>query len=249
MADAALLQEWDVITVSQLFSTNDLTGMLDRAENSALTERLQQYPRLRHKLHFLRTQLRNNSFIDKTSVAVTTLALLFRKDQNISQQVKKLLRHNLHLFIKLPPAFSTRERDGVYVPEQQTFKDAFRVLSLPFMSSRTKETAFQILNRTVWKNNKGFKSGLCVSPQCFRCDDIETMEHLLYMCPNYAEKLWAEFRHMLTQTKTQFSHEYTARIELTPKEIVFNKPHLAILLRISDKLVRCSILHSSCSRN
>jgi hypothetical protein len=29
-AEAALLQEWDVIVVSQLFSTNDLTGMLDR---------------------------------------------------------------------------------------------------------------------------------------------------------------------------------------------------------------------------
>jgi hypothetical protein len=68
------------------------------------------------------------------------------------------------------------------------------------------------------------------------------MEHLLYMCPNYAEKLWAEFGYLLTQTITQFTNEYTARIELTLKEIIFNKPHQAILLCISDKLVRCSIL-------
>ncbi len=47
---------------------------------------------------------------------------------------------------------------------------------------------------------------------------------------------------MLTQTITQFTREYTARIELTPKEIVFNKLHPAILLRIPDKLVRYSIL-------
>ncbi len=47
---------------------------------------------------------------------------------------------------------------------------------------------------------------------------------------------------MLTQTITQFTNEYTARIELTPKEIMYNKPHPAILLRVSDKLVRYSIL-------
>ncbi len=40
----------------------------------------------------------------------------------------------------------------------------------------------------------------------------------------------------------RFSNEYTARIELAPKEIIFNKPHPAILLRISDKLVCHSIL-------
>jgi hypothetical protein len=68
------------------------------------------------------------------------------------------------------------------------------------------------------------------------------MEHLLYLCPNYAEKLLAEFGHTLTQTIMQFTNEYTARIELTPKEIIFNKPHPTILLRISDKLVRYSIL-------
>jgi hypothetical protein len=144
--------------------------------------------------------------------------------------------------MKIPPAFSTRERDGVYVPERQTFKDAYCVLALPFLSSKTKETAFQILNRTIWTNNKAYKSGMCTSPLCFRCDEIETMEHLLYLCPNYAEKVWSEFGCMLTRTITQFSNEYTARIELTPKEIVFNKPHPAIMLRISDQLVRQSIL-------
>jgi hypothetical protein len=137
---------------------------------------------------------------------------------------------------------STRERDGVYVPEWQTFKDAFRVLSLPFMSSKTRETAFQILNRTIWTNNKAFKSGMCTSPQCFRCDEIETMKHLLCLCPNYAEKIWFEFGHLLTRTITQFSNEYTARIERTQKEIILNKPHPAIMLRISDPLVRNSIL-------
>jgi hypothetical protein len=110
------------------------------------------------------------------------------------------------------------------------------------MSSKTKEVAFQILNRTVWTNNKSFKSGLSDSPRCLRCEEVETMEHLLYLCPNYAEKLWAEFGLALTQSIAQFTQEYTARIELTPKEIVYNKPHPAILLRIPDKLTQYCIL-------
>jgi hypothetical protein len=240
--EGRVLQEWDVIVVSQLFGINELTGKLDRSENLMLAQRLLHLPLLRHKLQLLRNKLLTKNFTDKMSIAVTTLALLFRKDQNISQKLKKTFKCNLHASMKTPPAFGTRERDGVYVPERQTFKDAYHVLSLPFLSSKTKETAFQILNRTIWTNNKAFKSGLCASPLCLRCDEIETMEHLIYLCPNYAEQVWAILGQMLTRTVTQFSNEYTARIELTPKEIIFNKPHPAILLRIPDQLTRQSIL-------
>ena len=80
------------------------------------------------------------------------------------------------------------------------------------------------------------------SPQCYHCDEVETMEHLLYQCPNYAEALWEEFGLTLTDTISQYSNEYTARIELSPKEIVYYKPHPAILLRLSDKLVRNTVL-------
>ena len=68
------------------------------------------------------------------------------------------------------------------------------------------------------------------------------MEHLLYLCPNYAEKIWEEFGLTLTETVIQYSNELTARKEFSPKEIIYNKPHPAILLRISDKLVRKTIL-------
>ena len=68
------------------------------------------------------------------------------------------------------------------------------------------------------------------------------MEHLLYLCPSYSEGLWVEFGRALTQTITQYTNEYTARIELTPKEIIYNKPHPTILLRLTDKLVRFCVL-------
>jgi hypothetical protein len=88
-AEVELLRAWDVIVVSQLFNTNDLTRMLDRSENDVLANRLQHYPLLRHKLCLLSAQLLSNNFLDKTSVGVSTLTLLFRKDQDISQKYKK----------------------------------------------------------------------------------------------------------------------------------------------------------------
>jgi hypothetical protein len=64
----------------------------------------------------------------------------------------------------------------------------------------------------------------------------------IYYIWEYAEKLWAEFGLALTHSIAQFTQEYTARIELTPKEIIYNKPHPAILLRIPDKLTQFCIL-------
>jgi hypothetical protein len=110
--EGRVLQEWDVIIVSQLFGTNELTDMMDRTENTVLTHRLRQYPLLRHKIQLLRTQLLTKSFIDKTSVAVTTLALLLRKDQNISQKLKKIIRHNLLMSMKIPLLLAHRKGMG-----------------------------------------------------------------------------------------------------------------------------------------
>jgi hypothetical protein len=103
--EGRVLREWDVVVVSQLFGINQLTGMLDKTENLMLTQRLRQFPLLQHKLQLLRNQLLTKNFLDKTSVAVTTLALLFRKDQNISQKLKKIVKHNLHMTMKIPPRF------------------------------------------------------------------------------------------------------------------------------------------------
>jgi hypothetical protein len=52
--EGRVLQEWDVVVVSQLFGINELTGMLDKTENLVLTQRLRRFPLLQHKLQVLR---------------------------------------------------------------------------------------------------------------------------------------------------------------------------------------------------
>jgi hypothetical protein len=51
-------------------------------------------------------------------------------------------------------------------PSLRTFRNAYKVLHLPFLSFKTRETAFQVLNRTVWTNNKTFKSKMRLDPDC-----------------------------------------------------------------------------------
>jgi hypothetical protein len=68
------------------------------------------------------------------------------------------------------------------------------------------------------------------------------MELFLYTCPNCSENLQLEIGQSLTSFRTQYANEYTARIEITPKEIIFNKPHAAILLRVNYKQVRNIVL-------
>jgi hypothetical protein len=73
---------------------------------------------------------------------------------------------------------------------------------------------------------------------CFRCDEVETMEHLLYGCDNYSAKIWALAGRVLTLSLSRHSGDFIPRIDLTPLEIVFNKPHPSFLLHVPDCTTR-----------
>jgi hypothetical protein len=67
------------------------------------------------------------------------------------------------------------------------FSTPYKVISLAFLPSKTKETTFQTLNSTILTCNKAFKSGMAPDPTS--CKEPETMEHLLYACENYSAKI------------------------------------------------------------
>jgi hypothetical protein len=73
---------------------------------------------------------------------------------------------------------------------------------------------------------------MATEPTCFRCEEVETMEHLLYGCENYSAKVWAMAGKVLTLSLSRHSGDFIPRIDLTPLEIVFNKPHPSILLDV-----------------
>ena len=80
-------------------------------------------------------------------------------------------------------------------------------------------------------------------PSCAKCDQIETMEHLIHQCEHYSELIWSEFSTVLTQAITQIRGQFTARIDLTPLEIIFNKLPPSIENNISDKGTLSAFTH------
>jgi hypothetical protein len=108
---------------------------------------------------------------------------MIQLDTNMSRRNKLLCRSIQDEEIGVAPAYHTRARDNVHIhPTVQTFNNAFQLLHLPSLTSKTRETAFQVLNQTVWTNNKAFKSRMRNDPNCERCGLTEAMEHTLCEC-------------------------------------------------------------------
>ncbi len=169
---------------------------------------------------------------------ITTATSLFALDKNFNQIFKQQQKQKLHKTIQVPPSYTTRQRDGITLPQRAMFINAYKVLYLSLLPSKTKETVFQILNRTIWTQNKALKSGRGPDARCFRCEEIETMEHLLYCCEHYSAIIWDLAGKSLTLSLSHHSGEYIPAVVLTPLEIVFNKLHPSILLHIPDATTR-----------
>jgi hypothetical protein len=240
-AEYGILEEMDVRTVSQIYGINDLTGDLDVSENEALIQALPT-PLLQFKIRELVKALRHLPRRDKRHVTRSQATNLFNQDSNMSRTNGRIARAQKDAKIKTAPLYQTRRRDQVYVPDLNTFHDSYKVLKLAAIPSKTKETTFQILNRTIWTNNKAYKSRMADTPNCERCGGIETMEHLLHNCEHYSVLVWHELGQIFTDTLMAIVGRHIARIELTPKEIIFNKPHPFLLLHLPEEKDRTMII-------
>jgi hypothetical protein len=166
-----------------------------------------------------------------------------RTDSKMSSYYRKTLRNIKDSEIKIAPAYQTRRQDGVFYPTTETFNKAYNIIHLSSLPSKTKETSFQILNRTIWTNNKAHKSGARENPDCEYCGQAETMEHLIHDCENYSTPLWRELGESLTQTLRTTTGKDMAEIRLTPLEIIYNKIHPTIQIHIKEKPLQHTLLH------
>jgi hypothetical protein len=237
------LQDNNIIVIGQLYQEND-NGTLTATFNNDVNNQLQDNGNLLIKLQHLHNNMKKDklNIQDKRTFPVSILSLLLQKDSNISMINKKAEQELLETVLQTAPAYRTRERDGVYVPDKSTFKAGYQALKIRSLPSKTKEVMFETLNRTIWTNNKSFKSGLSPDPNCRLCGEIETMEHLLHSCPHYSEPLWAENSTIITELAAQISGNPVARINLTPREIIFNAAPPGLLLHIKDDTSRTIIL-------
>jgi hypothetical protein len=139
----------------------------------------------------------------------------------MSRRNKLLCRSILDADIGVAPAYQTRARDNVHIrPTVHTFNNAYQLLRLPFLRSKTRETAFQVLNWKIWTNNKAFKLKMRNDPNCERCRLTETMEHTLCECLHYAQLLWIRLGEIATKYLNSISAEYVPKVEYTQLNII-----------------------------
>jgi hypothetical protein len=68
------------------------------------------------------------------------------------------------------------------------------------------------------------------------------MEQPLCECLQYAQLLWVKLGKVTTKYLNSISMEYVPRIEYSQLNIIYNAPHPSILIHISDKLSRNTLL-------
>jgi len=105
-------------------------------------------------------------------------------------------------------------------------KKAYDVCSITMLASKTKEISFQILNRTLWSNNKAFKSNMIDDDTCYFCDEIADTEHIILNCDVFSYAIWSDFEKFLT---IMFSHPFfeipegNRTIRLTYRNIIYHE--------------------------
>jgi hypothetical protein len=242
--EAGTLRAHNLITISQLYETNE-HGILQNNPNPNVSRLLANEPELTEKLNLLRQAINrlHLPLQDKLHTEVASAGLLLRGESKMSSSYRKILRNIKDSTIKIAPAYHTRRQDGVYYPTAETFNKAYNIIQLSSLPSKTKETSFQILNRTIWTNNKAFKSGARENPDCEYCGQVETMEHLIHDCENYSTPLWVELGESLTQTLRATTGRDMAEIRFTPLEIIYNKIHPSFQVHIKEKSLQQTLLH------
>ncbi len=241
-ADIATLQTLGINTVSQIFETH-LSGGIDKDISPELLTSLQDYPSLRHKLRLFAQAFQRMPIRNKYASPRSILDTMIRMDTNMSRRNKLICRSILDADIGVAPAYQTRARDNVHIrPSVPTFNNAYQLLRLPLLTSKTRETAFQVLNRTIWTNNKAFKSKMREDPNCERCGLTETMEHALCECLHYAQLLWIRLGEIITKYLNSVSRDYVPKVEYSQLNIIYNVPHPSLLIHVRDRLSRKTLL-------
>jgi hypothetical protein len=241
-ADIATLQTLGINTVSQIFEKH-LSSVIDKDISPDLLISLQDFTSLCHKLRLFAQAFQRMSFRNRYASPRSILATMIQLDTNVSCRNKLMCRSILDVDIGVAPAYQTRAQDNVHIrPTVPTFNNAYQLLRLPLLTSKTRETAFQVLNRTIWTNNKVFKSKMGEDPNCERYGLIETMEHALCECLHYAQLLWIRLGEVITKYLNSVSRDYVLKVEYNQLNIIYNVPHPSLLIHVRDKLSRNMLL-------
>ena len=139
--EAAHIHAMNIKTISHLYETNEL-GNLQNNPNTIIDRQIIGNPELIDKLQLLRQTLNRTHlpFTDKSHVEVAAAGLLLRGESNISCQYRKTNRAIKDASLGTAPAYLTRRKDGVFYPSAETFNNAYNIIGMNSLPSKTKSS-------------------------------------------------------------------------------------------------------------
>jgi hypothetical protein len=191
LTDLPTLTLLGMYTASALFAIDSRGYLLPAASPLIEDPSVSQF--LRSKLKHLHSRLLNQGWPkrEQKHSPQTWLKIFLDRNSNVSRVYGKWCRDRITDKIKVAPAYNTRVRDRIPVPNEDDFAKAYlSLLNNPLLSSRMKDNSFQVLNRMLWSKQKAFLSNMADDPNCPYCTRAESTEHMLADCDNYAMQRW-----------------------------------------------------------
>jgi len=236
--DFRKLLEKGISVLSQIFQRDQFTGTFAKPPrlDDEIIRKLSLHPQLCFKLKIF---VKKFPDLIKHNIRVglnSALQQMVSRNRNMSQLFNKACKKMAANNIGVAPAYNTRIRDRVDVPSREEFKSAFFMIKHKYLPLKTKDNSLQTLNRTIWTNNKAYKSGLRENDQCRFCGETESMEHMYYLCQNYSNLQWELFASAVTVVVKKVNPS-ASNIYITFRNIVFNTPINNFYHYVKDKEV------------
>jgi len=128
-----------------------------------------------------------------------------------SRLYRRLAREAIDGKLPGPPSYFTQRKDGYSLPALNKYIHRYVNLIKGNLSSKTLEINFNIMNRVAWTNEKQYKSRAYGggTGNCSLCGSVESTQHLIFDCEEYAEIFWDVLIKAITKGRGQESQEST----------------------------------------
>ena len=197
------LMHYGITHVSQLFKEQEHTGKIDIDSDIEYPMDLtQRHAFLVVKCKYLRQAVSKIDYRNDYGSAQNIFQVLEQK--KLSTFYRKLILDEISGNIPGPPSYYTRQRDGIMVPDIQTYMQGYRNINNACISSKTKEIAFLIMNRQIWTNEKQEKTSINrgeidAEIRCGLCNNTESTQHILFSCTRYSVEYWEIFSEIVSK--------------------------------------------------
>lgn len=147
-------------------------------------------------------------------------------EKKYSKIVRILSSQKVNQSLPGPPSYFTRRREGYPLPPLGEFMRRCQNIMCLDIPSKTKETAFLIMNRQIWTSkkgslvnaNRGIEGG---RGECSLCAQIENTQHLLMECEAYSFKIWEILSKTINELKIHKGH---AQLKLHTYNVMYHIP-------------------------